>query len=636
MVISPIAAAPSRDSRPHPAKKAVKSNSIFEDDDDGELDHGASKFSDEEDDDSFEGDDGSSGIGSEDSLPELEELDEDLQRHVRTAAPRESGWVQTGAKPKPKQSYVRGGYDYGLHMKESGKRGSVFVSKEGRVSTVGEDDEEESSKKVAGPQLLPAELFASKPSKDAVRADQHDKMFGASEDIDPEVQAMLDSSDDEDEEKDEEDLLADDFVMQALKPAEGEEDDLDVRAYLDNIIRTGKLPHELADPFGDDALEDIDEFLDAAPHRHGQKGAKKHGHSKPQSSPAAAPKSSLDDIDDDVDSLMSKVKISRKQAGGRKVRFDSGEESDEEDEEYDSDMFEDDDDEELDEIEKRARKMGAAPDGTYLTAFEAARALYRFETALADYDETMEIEEDNPLAQGSRDVNDFEDILDQFIGEAVELGLRPATDKSELARQKTITEDSEQDAAAEVSEAGHVRKKKKKVEGTYDPVAFARRYASVAEGEGESGDEYEEVEGREEPQWDVESYVSTYTNTENHPRILEQTALNRRIQVGKGGMPTGVLQHERKLSAKAEKARQKEEDAAFLASREASRTRVNTGVARPKDETPEERKARKEAQKLEKKVNREVKKQLKDSFRSETVRQQRAEAKNSRATIVHL
>lgn len=39
--------------------------------------------------------------------------------------------------------------------------------------------------------------------------------------------------------------------------------------------------------------------------------------------------------------------------------------------------------------------------------------------------------------------------------------------------------------------------------------------------EEESGESEEEVEAEPEEKWDVESYVSTLTNTDNHPKMVQ-------------------------------------------------------------------------------------------------------------------
>jgi len=677
-------------SRIGPVSRATTSrnDSLFDDDDVLGPTGKHSKFSDDESGDDFLGSDGdSSGIGSDD-LTGQDDLDEEEQMYVRSAAPRESGWVE---KSKPSRTFVHGGYDYGIHMKPTGTApGAVFVSKDGRISMVGEEEDENTStaqkrgavaakRTVENPQLLPEELFASKPSKDAVKADAHDKLFGAIGEIDPEVQRLLDSDneDESDGELDPEDTLDDDFVMQAIQPGEGEEmDALDARAYLDRIIRTGMLPGEVEDPFGDE-LEDIDSFLDQIPKGSSSKSSSTTKGGKPKKT-----SSSLDDIDDDKEGSGAGPGRGAKKVV--KVRFDVGDDSeefeeDEEDGEFDSDVFSDDeDDETLDSTQRKAKQIGRSiPGRAPLSAEEAARAMHRFETTLADYDETMELEGDDPAVQGMMDVNDFHDVLDQFLDDAVLLGLRSANAKGELNRRKMKTGGDAQSGAASASAPRGVLEMAASIStglvvmkgvsssangddenvenvdeddeengaGTFARSGTAHVVSNDDEGEQMySGDEAmagEEkvvmyVEGRGEAQWDVESYVSTYTNTENHPRLVEESSLNRRIQIGRGGVPTGVLQHERKKSAKEAKMRQREEDEAALAMRDATREKVNLGAARPKTETAEERRVRKEAQKLEKRVNRETKRQLKDSFRQESARQQRQNAGNSRATIVHL
>lgn len=634
--------APKRSSGRRPSQ----SNSIFESDDEDEdapegssKKQGGSMFS---DDDESHSDDGSSDVGSD--TQEDDGLDEDSRRYMRSAAPREPDWKSVGASQKKTASvpFVRNGYDYGKHMKQTGVvPGAVFVSRDGTVTTMDSDDEEEPSNQKAGPQLLPAELFASKPSKDAVSAHEHDRRYGVIEDIDADVKALLDSDDEDyagdkaladgqESEVDPDDLLDDDFVMKAIQPAEGEENAFDAKAYLDRIYRTGMIPGEDSDPFGDD-LEDIDDFLENAPARHGKKG--KHT-------------GSLDDIDDDVDMP------ARKNRGKKSVRFNDidGDEEDEEDGEYDEDdLFEDD----------GREAFGNIPGHAPLSAEEAARARHKYEAALAQFEE-----EEPEFIEGTRglDINELDDVLDEILDKAVVLGLRAATAKKEVARraQKALEQDEEDDEGDEEDEEDEEseeddessedgdesqkpRRKEKSRPRTDSQTSSASRVV-MTRGPNpvpvwlpdSDGEEMEEVEEKKQPQWDMESYVSTYTNTENHPRLVDQSALNRRIMLGREGVPVGVLQHERKKAAKENRQRRREEDEAYLASREAQKTHTNLGVGRSKEETPEERKARKEAVKLEKRVTRETKAALKDSFRKETVRQQKQNAGQHRATVVHM
>lgn len=644
-------------------RRATKSSSIFEsDDEEGEevvkkpKKQGGSMFSDDEEDGEYS-DDGSSDMGSE--THEDDGLDEDARMYMRTAAPREPEWKSVGAgnKSKKNAAFVRGGYDYGQHMKQTGVvPGAVFVSKDGSMTTMdsdSEDEEEANGKKPVGhgPQLLPAELFASKPNANAVKAHEHDRRFGVLEDIDKDVQGMLDSDDEDyagektladaqESEVDPEDLLDDDFVMKAIQPVEGEDEGFDVKAYLDRVYRTGMLPTDESDPFGED-LEDIDEFLSKVPH--GKKKGAQHG--------------SLDDIDDDID-----MPASRKPKGGKNVRFHHDDEEDEEDEEFDEDMFD------ADDLlgTGYANIPGAAP----LSAEEAARARHRYEAALAQFEEEEpEDVDENPYGL---DINEMDHILDEILDSAVVLGLRPANAKKEVQRRAAkkrqqeeagddeedeeyeedeedgeFTDEEDGEDSEEDDEVGDMAKKSQRKEKarkrTDSQMSSASRVVMTTGPDAvpvwipdSDSDEMEVAEVRKEPQWDVESYVSTYTNTENHPRIIDQSALNRRIMLGREGVPVGVLKHERKKASKESRARRRAEDEAYLASRELDQPRVNTGVARPKDETPEERKARKEALKLEKRVTRETKRALKDSFRQENVRQQRQNAGQSRATIVHM
>lgn len=110
---------------------------------------------------------------------------------------------------------------------------------------------------------------------------------------------------------------------------------------------------------------------------------------------------------------------------------------------------------------------------------------------------------------------------------------------------------------------------------------------------------------------DCESVLSTYSNTENHPRLLDATAKPPRIQFSRSGLP-------REAQPDPESSRPKPKQ---------------PKVVRNKDESPEEKRARKQATKLSRRENREQKKQTKTAFRKEELVQKKVESR--RTTVVN-
>lgn len=103
-------------------------------------------------------------------------------------------------------------------------------------------------------------------------------------------------------------------------------------------------------------------------------------------------------------------------------------------------------------------------------------------------------------------------------------------------------------------------------------------------------------------EWDVESIVSTYSNTDNHPKlIVAEIDHSKRIKLRRG-MPDIFT---------AEKQRDETES---------QESEPNLGQARPKDETQEMKKLRKQQVKAQKKANRERKKELKTTYKQEEIR----------------
>ena len=122
--------------------------------------------------------------------------------------------------------------------------------------------------------------------------------------------------------------------------------------------------------------------------------------------------------------------------------------------------------------------------------------------------------------------------------------------------------------------------------------------------------------------WDCESILSTYSNLDNNPAVIDGTSRRRRrkkksqkqqqdipeeepVQIllsDKTGLPLGVLPERNKGF---------DDDGLTFASS------VNKGVARKKGETKEEKRARKNLVKEEKKISRIEKKMMREAIQDE-------------------
>merc|ERR1711968_238755 len=121
------------------------------------------------------------------------------------------------------------------------------------------------------------------------------------------------------------------------------------------------------------------------------------------------------------------------------------------------------------------------------------------------------------------------------------------------------------------------------------------------------------IHEKEEAQWDCETVVSTYSNLENHPKLLDDD-INRisKIRLSKKtGIALGTLENTgRGTRGKVSTIEEEDEE-------EYEEEKVNLGVARSKKETKAEKAARKNAVEEEKRRRREEKKGSKQEFKKE-------------------
>ncbi|KAJ1984042.1 Protein ltv1 [Dimargaris verticillata] len=188
------------------------------------------------------------------------------------------------------------------------------------------------------------------------------------------------------------------------------------------------------------------------------------------------------------------------------------------------------------------------------------------------------------VAQRRMEHADFENILDEFLGKYevkgsklhVKLEGDTPLDRVDTLRHALVDDDSEGSVAQ-----GSLRERQQPSQrDEYEVIHYqtTRKY----------GDD-----------WDCESILSTYSNTENHPQLISEEP-RRRIKLNsRTGMP----------SLEKDTATQEPDHDASE-----STAKVNRGAPRSKNETAEEKKQRKQAMKQQKQVRRQEKKATKASY----------------------
>lgn len=114
----------------------------------------------------------------------------------------------------------------------------------------------------------------------------------------------------------------------------------------------------------------------------------------------------------------------------------------------------------------------------------------------------------------------------------------------------------------------------------------------------------ERPEQKKRETWDVQSVISTYSNLENHPTLINDKGPQKRIKIDpKTGMPI-LVEVERKQNKKNHRVEEEEEEEVEEEEEEVEEEEPteNKGAARTKEETKEEKRARKQAIKDAKKV----------------------------------
>ena len=218
----------------------------------------------------------------------------------------------------------------------------------------------------------------------------------------------------------------------------------------------------------------------------------------------------------------------------------------------------------------------------------------QFQNVLEMYDEDDigELDPEDPRLQGKKDIDQFQNVLDEHIettGRQIRFGLG-ALDEEE-------GEDAKKQLAARLLSLNLPN----------DTVRMAVENGAAM--------------GQ---QWDCQSITSLYSNTENHPSVIKET---QQIKLShKTGIPLGYLgKHMNKKKAlEEEEEEEEEEDDEDDDSDEEDK--VNWGEKRPKKESAEDKRARKQAAKKAKQEARVRKKETKQEYSREKSRQMSAQS----------
>ncbi|KAI1794003.1 LTV-domain-containing protein [Ganoderma leucocontextum] len=128
--------------------------------------------------------------------------------------------------------------------------------------------------------------------------------------------------------------------------------------------------------------------------------------------------------------------------------------------------------------------------------------------------------------------------------------------------------------------------------------------------------------------WDCETILTTYSNLENHPRLIQARG-DKAVPKTRLDSKTGLPSVEEQQPSKKQ---QRPTDSSATEGEEDFRP-VRVPVARPKNETADEKKARKQAVKVERQARRSDKKATKERFSKEVKQQARSLAQKEQSTM---
>ena len=215
----------------------------------------------------------------------------------------------------------------------------------------------------------------------------------------------------------------------------------------------------------------------------------------------------------------------------------------------------------------------------------------QFQHVLEMYDEEEigELDPEDPRLQGKKEIDQFQNVLEEHIettGRQIRFGLG-ALDEEE--------NDQEKEQLASRLRSLNLPK---------ETVKMALQGSGIGQ------------------QWDCQSITSLYSNTENHPTLIDEP---KQIKLSsKTGIPLGYLgQHAAKRKVEEESDEEDSDDEYD------DDDRVNLGEKRPKKENADDKRMRKQVAKKAKQEARMRKKETKQEFSREKTRQMSAQAKNS-------
>ncbi|CAO3693312.1 unnamed protein product [Rhizopus stolonifer] len=351
-------------------------------------------------------------------------------------------------------------------------------------------------------------------------------------------------------------------VLEALSDEEYVDDDLD-DDFFENLNGEGE-PYDPADDIEDEEYYDSEEEYEHADHEQEQ----------------------ADEGNYNWEAAFKKFKINqdRKNAGS--------------DDEFD------------DEFDGQSRATGFSVSSSTMHRNTQLRLLDdRFEKIEEEYED----DEDEDEEIDGEERADFDAILDDFLEkyEIVGKKMQPklegesSTQKLDTIRQSFIKPDIKEE------------EQRTRVKLTREALEAASKTPLTREA---LNDMPQRPTEKKRATWDCQTIISTYSNLENHPSLINDKGPQKRIRIDpKTGMPV-LVEVERKQKKKESEETDEEEEEE---EEEDESIPENKGVARSKAESKDEKKARKNAAKEAKKNRREEKKTNQAMFKNEENRQKR-------------
>jgi protein LTV1 len=219
-------------------------------------------------------------------------------------------------------------------------------------------------------------------------------------------------------------------------------------------------------------------------------------------------------------------------------------------------------------------------------------------------------EEGEGAAARGRDIEEFDAVLDEYLANKPILVYDPE-DKPDAGVKATgvvravIADAVEEEMTEEEMTAWRLRQEQKD-EWIAEQHALQRRTR----------------DDDDEAKWDCETYLSTYSNLYNHPRVIAEPRAPRT-------QTTAIAEAlDADADADGDADGHDDDDGESVCA-------ANKGAARSKGETADERRARKQAVKAERRERRSEKKQTREAFKAEKIRQDKMEA-SARTQAVRL